>query len=174
MEISIDKVEEHRRAVGVYIHLADLLEKFGVSVKQPARIHCDDRGRRLGDVFGIVSGDINITYIAPGAATNWHYHKKQYDEWIVLKGHILVRLAKPNGDGTYTFGRIALGEEDRKLIHIPPGVLHGYENPYPQEALLMYHISQKYDPNNPDEYRLDNSDVKDKDGNTLPYGIIFR
>ena len=33
------------------------------------------------------------------------------------------------------------------------GVLHGWRNHTAETAILMYHISEKYDPSNPDEIR---------------------
>ena len=124
-----------------------------VELRDVARRYDDDRGRRFADIFGVVTGDINITYAYPGVITAWHAHRRQYDEWFVIKGALKVGLAVPNGDGTYRWHFVSLSEHDGKVLRIPPGVLHGWRNHTNDEADLMYHISEKYDPGNPDELR---------------------
>jgi dTDP-4-dehydrorhamnose 3,5-epimerase-like enzyme len=122
-------------------------------VRDVARRYDDDRGRRYCDIFGTVTGDINITHAYPGVTTAWHAHTRQYDEWFVIKGALKVGLAVPNADGTFKWRFISLSEFDGKVLRILPGVLHGWRNHTTEEAILMYHISEKYDPSNPDEIR---------------------
>ena len=134
---------EHMKNLGGFAELRDV-----------ARRYDDDRGRRYCDLFGQVTGDINITYAYPGVTTAWHAHNRQYDEWFVIKGAIKVGLAIRNPDGTFRSQFISLSEYDGKVLRILPGVLHGWRNHTSQEAILMYHISEKYDPTNPDEIRF--------------------
>jgi dTDP-4-dehydrorhamnose 3,5-epimerase len=122
-------------------------------LRDVARRYDDDRGRRHADVFGTVTGDINITYAYPGVLTAWHAHRRQYDEWFVIKGALKIGLALPNGDGTYRWRFVSLSEYDGKVLRIPPGVLHGWRNYTNAEAILLYHISEKYNPEDPDELR---------------------
>jgi dTDP-4-dehydrorhamnose 3,5-epimerase len=122
-------------------------------LRDVARRYDDDRGRRYADLFGAVTGDINITHAYPGVITAWHSHRRQYDEWFVIKGALKIGLALPNGDGTYRWRFVSLSEFDGKVLRIPPGVLHGWRNHTGQEAILMYHISEKYNPQDPDELR---------------------
>lgn len=128
-------------------------------VRDVARRYDDDRGRRFCDLFGKVTGDINITYAYPGVITAWHAHRRQYDEWFVIKGALKVGLAVRNPDGTYRWRFVSLSEYDGKVLRILPGVLHGWRNHTDQEAILMYHISEKYDPTNPDEIRYSLEEV---------------
>ena len=79
-----------------------------------ARRYDDDRGRRYCDIFGTVTGDINITYAYPGVTTAWHAHNRQYDEWFVIKGAIKVGLAVPKPDGTFKWKFVSLSEFDGK------------------------------------------------------------
>ncbi len=137
---------------GNLLHLK-AVEGFA-EIRDVARRYDDDRGRRYADIFGTVTGDINITYAWPGVITAWHAHRRQYDEWFVIKGALKVGLAIPNGDGTYRWTFVVLSEYDGKVLRIPPGVLHGWRNFTNEVAILMYHISEKYDPENPDELRF--------------------
>jgi dTDP-4-dehydrorhamnose 3,5-epimerase-like enzyme len=133
---------EHMNALDEFAELRDV-----------ARRYDDDRGRRYCDIFGTVTGDINITHAYPGITTAWHAHNRQYDEWFVIKGALKVGLAVPKGDGTFKWRFISLSEFDGKVLRILPGVLHGWRNHTTEEAILMYHISEKYDPSKPDEIR---------------------
>ncbi len=45
------------------------------------RIHDDDRRKGTFDVFATPKGDINYSFIYPGAIAAWHRHKKQTDFW---------------------------------------------------------------------------------------------
>lgn len=128
-------------------------------LREVARRYDDDRGRRYCDIFGKVSGDINITHAYPGVITAWHAHQRQYDEWFVIRGALKVGLAIANGDGSYRWKFVSLSEYDGKVLRILPGVLHGWRNHTNQDAILMYHISEKYDPSNPDEIRYSIKEV---------------
>jgi dTDP-4-dehydrorhamnose 3,5-epimerase len=118
-----------------------------------ARRFDDDRGRRYCDIFPTVTGDINITYAYPGVITAWHAHNRQFDEWFVIKGALKVGLAVPIGDGKFKSRFVSMSEYDGKVLRILPGVLHGWRNHTNEPAILMYHISEKYNPGNPDEIR---------------------
>jgi dTDP-4-dehydrorhamnose 3,5-epimerase len=139
-------------AIGNLLHMRQV-EGFA-ELRDVARRYDDDRGRRYADIFGAVTGDINITHAYPGVITAWHAHTRQYDEWFVIKGALKVGLAIKNGDGSYRWAFVSLSEYDGKVLRIPPGVLHGWRNHTSEEAVLMYHISEKYDPDNPDELRF--------------------
>lgn len=139
---------EHMKAIQGFAELRDV-----------ARRYDDDRGRRFCDVFPEVTGDINITFAYPGVTTAWHAHRRQYDEWFVIKGALKVGLAVPDSQGTYRWAFISLSEYDGKVLRIPPGVLHGWRNHTNREAILMYHISEKYNPADPDEIRYSLDEV---------------
>ena len=121
------------------------------------RLYDDDRARRACDVFGFagdgtvkMAGDINITWAYPGRIVAWHRHRRQTDHWFVIKGYLKVGLLDDTGSHRWVY----LGENDRRVLSIPPGVWHGYLVLGDEEAVLMYYITSKYDEKNPDEERL--------------------
>ena len=121
------------------------------------RLYDDDRARRACDVFGFtgdgtvkIEGDINITWAYPERIVAWHRHRLQTDHWFVIKGYLKVGLLDDDGNVRWVY----LGENDRRVLSIPPGVWHGYMVLGEQEAVLMYYITSKYDEKNPDEERL--------------------
>ena len=120
------------------------------------RLFDDDRARRACDVFGFtgdekvqMAGDVNITWAYPGRVVAWHRHQLQTDHWFVIKGYLKVGLLDDDGNARWVY----LGENDRRVLSIPPGVWHGYMVLGDEEAVLMYYITSKYDENNPDEER---------------------
>lgn len=127
------------------------------AVTSVPRLFDDDRARRACDVFGFtddgtvnMDGDINITWAYPGRVVAWHRHKHQSDHWFVIKGYLKVGLLDDDGNVRWVY----LGENDRRVLSIPPGVWHGYMVLGEDEAILMYYITSKYDEKNPDEERM--------------------
>ena len=135
------------------------VDDAGISVP---RLFDDDRARRACDVFGFtgdekvqMAGDINITWAYPGRIVAWHRHRLQTDHWFVLKGYLKVGLLDDDGNARWVY----LGENDRRVLSIPPSVWHGYMVLGDEEAVLMYYITSKYDEDNPDEERLSIEDA---------------
>ena len=130
------------------------LDSVNISVP---RLYDDDRARRACDVFGFsgdgkvkMDGDINITWAYPGRIVAWHRHQLQSDLWFVIKGYLKVGLM----DDARNVRWVYLGENDRRVLTIPPGIWHGYMVLGEEEAVLMYYITSKYDEENPDEERM--------------------
>ena len=67
-------------------------------MRHGGRFHLDDRGIRYCDIFPeIERGDINVSYIEPGAAALWHRHQIQADYQIVVKGGLKIGVCNlPN------------------------------------------------------------------------------
>lgn len=130
------------------IYAAEFMEK---NIVIP-RFHDDDRRRSINDVFQTPQnfGDLNLSYIYPNRTVAWHRHLKQTDNWFVVKGSLKVGLYDEDRKQLMW---IYLHERDKKVLKIPPKIWHGWKNLDPQETVLMYWITQKYDPTNPDEER---------------------
>lgn len=48
-----------------------------------------------------------------------------------------------------------IGERNPAMVSVPAGVLHGYTTVGPTPCGLLYHVTNKYDPADPDEWRVD-------------------
>jgi len=141
----------------------------GVQVKQLV-MHCDERGglkeilrsdepifQKFGQAY------VSITY--PGVVKAWHYHKKQTDYLTVIKGACKETLYDDR-EGSPTKGVINeffLNEHNPILITVPPGVWHG-QKPYgPEPCYLINLVTEVFNREEPDEYRIDPFD------NDIPY-----
>lgn len=130
----------------------------------------DDRNRAYNDVFPeIGQGDINISRLYPGTIKAFHRHALQDDYWFVIKGDLRAVLAKEDPTAvTVKYVQTAIGDmqivnlaytvtehylSEGDILHIPRGVWHGLQVLGNEEAIMIYHITTKYNPTQPDEER---------------------
>ena len=141
----------------------------GVQTKQ-LRLNVDERGflmevmRPDWDVFEKF-GQVYVTSAYPNVVKGWHYHKKQYDNFVCVKGMMKVALFDPR-DNSPTKGMVNeffIGERNPMLVKIPPYVYHGFKCIGTEEALIVNVPTGTYNYGEPDEYRLP-PDTKD-----IPY-----
>ena len=132
----------------------------GVETKQLKR-HADERGflmelLRSDDPIFSKFGQCYVSMNYPGVVRAWHYHKKQDDFFVVVKGMIKVGLYDMR-EGSPTRGEVAevyLGDDNNIILKIPVGVVHGYKTVGVEPSLLVNFPSELYNPQEPDEYRL--------------------
>ncbi len=133
----------------------------GVRVK-PLRMIPDERGRlmellRADDELFIKFGQVYMTTVYPGVVKAWHYHKKQYDNFVAVRGMIKLVLYDAR-EGSPTRGEINeffIGDWNPQLVQIPPGVYHGFKCISETEAIVINIPTEVYNYAQPDEYRLD-------------------
>lgn len=136
----------------------------GVELK-PLKAHADDRGflmellRNDDPIFeGFGQCYVSVSY--PGVIRGWHYHAKQIDYFTCVSGMIKVPLYDGREDSP-TYGRVNeffIGDDNRMVIKIPIGVLHGFKNVGVTPCYLINFPTVPYDPSDPDEYRTDYDD----------------
>jgi len=116
----------------------------------------DDRAQRLIDVFEILPGQVNVSFInSIEHIVAWHRHFKQTDYWVCLKGAMKVGLGYtvPEGNSNEVNVKFEyLSDKNFRVLEIPPGVWHGYKALEPG-TILMYYVTEKYDPE--DEVRVE-------------------
>jgi len=102
-------------------------------------------------------GQTTFTVAYPPTIKAFHYHEKQDDLWFVATGRAKIVLCDLRKNSpTYRQKEVIFaGKDDYKLILIPAGVAHGYQVVSQEPVLLFYHTTTPYNPQNPDEKRLD-------------------
>ncbi len=133
-----------------------------VKIKQLV-IRPDDRGffaevfKEATDDFLVPIKQTSYTETYPGVIKAFHWHKRQWDLWFVVRGMaqaVLIDLRKDSP--TYKETQVIFaGERNPVLIFIPPHVAHGYKVLGNEKVGLLYHTTESYDPKNPDEERID-------------------
>ncbi|MBI5042883.1 MAG: dTDP-4-dehydrorhamnose 3,5-epimerase family protein [Nitrospirae bacterium] len=132
----------------------------GVKIKK-LKVIPDERGRlmemlRSDDELFIKFGQVYMTTVYPGVVKAWHYHKKQVDNFVVVKGMIKVVLYDSRKDSP-THGEINeffMGEHNPILLQVPVTVYHGFKCISETEAIAINCSTEPYNPNLPDEYRI--------------------
>ena len=132
----------------------------GVEVKQLTR-NADERGflmeiMRRDDPIFTKFGQCYVSMNYPGVVRAWHYHEKQDDFFVVVKGMIKVGLYDMR-EGSPTRGEVSefyLGDNNNIVLKIPVGVAHGYKTVGVEPSLLVNFPSEMYDREEPDEHRL--------------------
>ena len=133
----------------------------GVKVKS-LRVIPDERGRlmeilRCDDEFFKKFGQVYMTTAYPGVVKGWHYHKIQEDNICCVKGMVKLVLYDDRNESP-TKGELNeffIGEHNPLLVHIPPGVLHGFKCISETEAIVINIPTEPYNYSKPDEYRID-------------------
>lgn len=134
-------------------------------VLKPLRVYCDDRGLlmevlRSDDPFYRGFGQTTFTMSYPGTIKAFHWHRRQDDLWFVVDGMAQVvlydlRETSPTRGQTDVY---YLGRHNRQLLVIPAGVAHGYRVLGNEPVLLLYHTTEPYNPQQPDEERIPYND----------------
>jgi len=132
----------------------------GVQVT-PLKPIADERGRlmemfRSDDPDFEAFGQVYLTTAYPGVVKAWHYHKKQADHFVCVRGMMKVVLYDGR-DGSPTRGEVNeffLGDWNPVRLRIPPLVYHGFKCISTEEAMIVNVPTHAYDRREPDEYRL--------------------
>ena len=133
----------------------------GVNVKK-LKIIPDERGRLMeilrsdDDIFRKF-GQVYMTTAYPGIVKAWHYHKTQTDNFTCVSGTMRLALYDPR-PGSGTRGMIeefVIGLDSPLLVQIPPMVYHGFKCVGNEEAIVINTVTEPYNREAPDEYRID-------------------
>ena len=119
----------------------------------PVSTFADDRGWSYMNLLaGAMSaqGQLNYSVQYPGVVKSWHRHDKQTDFWLCLTGHIKAGMYRETDN---TAWMMVIGERRPGVLVIPPPLWHGVAVVGPVPAGLLYYVTHKYDPKDPDEYR---------------------
>lgn len=132
----------------------------GVKIKE-LTTSADERGwlyeilRRDDEIFAGF-GQVYVTAIYPGVIKAWHCHSRQTDNLTVVSGMAKLVLTDLR-EGSPTQGEISeffIGDQNRMLVQIPPGVYHGFKGMGTVPALALNCPTEVFDRNHPDEARL--------------------
>lgn len=82
---------------------------------------------------------------AAGTIRGLHFHRKQADYWLCLRGTLLVCLhdTRPDSPTTGVTQGIVLTGDTNTGVYIPPGVAHGFAAL--EDATLTYLVDNYYD-----------------------------
>jgi len=98
----------------------------------------------------------NLAFSRQGVIRGLHYHERGQDDlFACVQGMVrVVVLDRKSGE---TFSE-DIGDDNPVAIYIPGRHGHGYEAL--TDCLFLYHVTEEYDPDDPDEYGICWSDPR--------------
>ena len=118
----------------------------------PLRRYEDERGwfmeLRRESALPAPTRQTNLSFSQQGVIRGLHYHERgQNDLFVCLQG--TVRVVVLDRDTGETFSE-DIGDDNPVAIYIPGLKAHGYEAL--TDSLFCYHVTEEYDPADPDEH----------------------
>jgi dTDP-4-dehydrorhamnose 3,5-epimerase len=100
----------------------------------------------------------NLSFSRRGVIRGLHYHARGQDDlFACLSGMARVVVLDRGSDETLS---LDIGDENPVAVYVPGHLAHGFEAL--TDCLFSYHVTEEYDPQDPDEHtvRWDDSRVK--------------
>jgi dTDP-4-dehydrorhamnose 3,5-epimerase len=92
----------------------------------------------------------NLVFSRQGVIRGLHYHERgQSDLFACLSGMVRVVVLDRDSGETFT---VDIGDDNPVTVFIPGRLAHGYEAL--TDCLFLYHVTQEYDPDDPDEHEI--------------------
>ena len=89
----------------------------------------------------------NVSFSRQGTIRGLHFHERGQDDlFVCLQGRArVVALDRDTGE---TFSE-DIGDDNFAAVYVPGHLAHGFEAL--SDVLMLYHVSEEYDPADPDE-----------------------
>ena len=101
-------------------------------------------------------GQVYLTCCYPGVVKGWHYHRKQTDHFVCVRGTAKVVLydGREESPTHKEINEFFIGERKQILLKIPPLVMHGFKAIGNEPAYIINCPTELFNYTEPDEYRL--------------------
>jgi dTDP-4-dehydrorhamnose 3,5-epimerase len=120
----------------------------------PLRRYADERGwfMEIHRAGALASGkrmvQTNVSRSRKGVIRGLHYHERGQDDlFVCLEGMARVVVLDRSTGATFSED---IGDDNPVAIYIPGGHAHGFEAL--TDLLFCYHVTEEYDPSDPDEH----------------------
>ena len=132
-------------------------------VRIPLQRFADDRGwlmeLRRESMLPKPTVQTNVSFSRQGVIRGLHYHELGQDDlFCCLQGTARVVVLNRETGETYTED---IGDENRVALYIPGRHAHGFEAL--TDLIFCYHVTEEYDPADPDEHGIAWDDPRVKD-----------
>ena len=123
-------------------------------VRLPLRRYEDDRGwfceLRRDSALPRRMVQTNVSFSRAGVIRGLHYHERGQDDlFVCLQGNARVVVLDRESGAAFTED---IGDENPVAIYVPGHHAHGFEAL--TDLLFCYHVTEEYDPAEPDEHGL--------------------
>ncbi len=92
----------------------------------------------------------NVSFSRQGVIRGLHYHERGQDDlFVCLQGRArVVVLDRGSGEAM----TVDIGEDNPVAVYVPGYHAHGFEAL--TDVLFLYHVTEEYDPADPDEHTI--------------------
>jgi dTDP-4-dehydrorhamnose 3,5-epimerase len=123
-------------------------------VRIPMRRFADERGWfaeiRRESVLPKRTAQTNVSFSRRGVIRGLHYHERGQDDlFVCVQGTARVVVLDRGSGEAFTED---IGDDNPVALYIPGRHAHGFEAL--TDLLFSYHVTEEYDPANPDEHGL--------------------
>jgi dTDP-4-dehydrorhamnose 3,5-epimerase len=92
----------------------------------------------------------NVSFSRAGVIRGLHFHKRGQDDlFACLQGRLRVVVLDLDSEETFTED---IGDGNAVAIYVPGRCAHGFEAL--TDVLFIYHVTEEYDPADPDEHEV--------------------
>jgi len=129
----------------------------------PLRLFEDERGWFVeihrASWFERPMRQTNVSFSRQGVIRGLHYHERGQDDlFVCLQGTARVVVLDLESGETFTED---IGDENPVGIYVPGHNAHGFEAI--TDLLFCYHVTEEYDPEDPDEHEVPWDDPRVRD-----------
>jgi len=123
-------------------------------LRLPLRRFEDERGwlieLRRESLLPKPTRQTNVSWSRRGVIRGLHYHERGQDDlFVCLEGMIRVVVLDRESGETFTED---IGDDNPVALYVPGRNGHGFEAL--TDALVCYHVTEEYDPADPDEHEI--------------------
>jgi dTDP-4-dehydrorhamnose 3,5-epimerase len=98
----------------------------------------------------------NVSFSRKGVIRALHYHERGQDDLFACL-HGMVRIVVLDLETGETFTE-DIGDDNPVAVYVPGRYAHGFEAL--TDALFCYHVTEEYDPDDPDEHEVPWNDTR--------------
>jgi dTDP-4-dehydrorhamnose 3,5-epimerase len=123
-------------------------------LRLPLRRYEDERGwfceLRRDSALPRPTVQTNLSFSRKGVIRGLHYHERGQDDlFVCLQGTARVVVLDRETGATFTED---IGDDNPVAIYVPGHKAHGFEAL--TDVLFCYHVTEEYDPDDPDEHGI--------------------
>ena len=123
-------------------------------VRIPMQRFADERGwfveLRRESALPKATRQTNLSFSRAGVIRGLHYHERGQDDlFVCVQGTARVVVLDRTTGETFTED---IGDENPMAVYIPGTYAHGFEAL--TDLLFCYHVTEEYDPEDPDEHEV--------------------
>lgn len=115
----------------------------------PVQVKTDDRGWLFELLRSKNAGQVFVSSTRPGVTRGNHYHDTKIEKFCLVTGRACIRFRDIM---TGERSEVHVSEDDRHVVHIPPGVTHSVTNTGSTDMVMVFWANEPFNRAAPDTY----------------------